>query len=151
MDLYLHPYIPLFRNEKMRKDLERAINGEYSAINCYTKLANLASKEKERNQILEIRQDEIKHFQQFSQIYLSLTGKQPHPKIIEECPNVYVNGLEFALQDEQRTVDFYLKISDKTTDPYMKEVFRRAAADEQNHAVWFLYYFLKSKKMTIVL
>lgn len=146
MDLYLHPYNPLSRNEKMRKDLERAINGEYSAINCYTKLANLASKEKERNQILEIRQDEIKHFQQFSQIYLSLAGKQPHPKILEECPNVYVNGLEFALQDEQRTVDFYLKISDKTTDPYMKEVFRRAAADEQNHAVWFLYYFLKSKK-----
>ncbi len=143
---YLNNYDLLYRqNEKLVSNIEKAINGEYSAINCYAKLANLASKENEQNQILEIRQDEIRHFQQFIQIYVSLTGKQPQPKIIEECPNVYLNGLEFALQDEQRTVDFYLEIADDATNQYIKEVFRRAAADEQNHAVWFLYYFLKNK------
>ncbi|MGQ0518062.1 ferritin-like domain-containing protein, partial [Bacillus sp. D-CC] len=26
-----------------------------------------------------------------------------------------------------------------------KELLRRIAADEQNHAVWFLYYFVKTK------
>jgi rubrerythrin len=41
-------------------------------------------------------------------------------------------------------VDFYLEITDYTTSSYIKEVFRRAAADEQNHAVWFLYYFSKA-------
>ncbi|WHY76982.1 ferritin-like domain-containing protein [Neobacillus sp. WH10] len=126
-------------------NVEKAINGEYSAIDCYARLANLAPHKKEREQILEIRQDEIKHYQQFVQIYRGLTGMHPQPKITEECPGVYLRGLEFALEDEQETVDFYMKIADTVTDPFIKEVFRRAAADEQNHAVWFLYYFSKTK------
>lgn len=143
---YLNNYNLVYRqNGKLISDIEKAINGEYSAINCYAKLANLTSNENERKQILEIRQDEIRHFQQFGQIYVNLTGKQPQPKITEECPDVYLNGLEFALQDEQRTVDFYLEIADETTNQYIKKVFHRAAADEQNHAVWFLYYFIKAR------
>ncbi|EJQ67231.1 hypothetical protein P4U03_03490 [Bacillus mycoides] len=35
---------------------------------------------------------------------------------------------------------------DETTNQQVKETFRRAAADEQNHAVWFLYYFSKQNK-----
>ncbi|MEW9502382.1 ferritin-like domain-containing protein [Jeotgalibacillus marinus] len=143
---YLNDNNLIYRqNEKLVSHIEKALDGEYSAIQCYAKLANMTSKENERNQILEIRQDEIKHFHQFGQIYISLTGRQPQPKIIEECPDVYLNGLEFSIQDEQRTVDFYLEIADETTNPYIKEIFRRAAADEQNHAVWFLYYFLKAR------
>lgn len=30
-------------------------------------------------------------------------------------------------------------------DSHIKETFRRAAADEQNHAVWFLFYSMKNK------
>lgn len=105
----------------------------------------MASNKNEREQILEIRQDEIKHFQQFEQIYFSLTGERPHPKITEECPNNYLNGLESALQDEQKTVDFYLNISDEAPNQFIRETFRRVVSDEQNHAVWFLYFFSKNK------
>jgi rubrerythrin len=133
------------QTNKLISNIEKAINGEYSAIHCYTKLAELASSEGVRKQILEIRQDEVKHFQQFVQIYGSLTGRQPEPIISEKCPNTYLNGLEFALKDEQHTVDFYLEISDEASNQFVKEAFRRAAADEQNHAVWFLYYFVKAK------
>ena len=133
------------QNDKLISDIEKAINGEYSAISCYAKLANMAPNQVERNQILEIRNDEIKHFQNFVQIYTNLTGRQPKPQITEECPNTYLQGLEFAIQDEQRTVDFYLEISDETSDASVKDLLRRIAADEQNHAVWFLYYFVKSK------
>jgi len=133
------------QSQQFVSDMEKAINGEYSAIDCYARLANLAPNNKIREQILEIRQDEIKHFQQFVQIFQRMTGRQAQPKIVEECPSIYRNGLEFALQDEQKTVDFYLEIADMATDPYIKEVFRRTAADEQNHAVWFLYYFTKAK------
>lgn len=133
------------QGNKLIGEVERAINGEYSAIDCYAKLANLASNKEERNRILEIRQDEIKHYQHLVEIYRRLTGQPPQPKIIEECPGNYVNGLEFALVDEQKTVDFYLEISDAANDPFIREVFRRAAADEQNHAVWFLYFFSKRK------
>jgi len=127
-------------------DIEKAIDGEYSAIDCYAKLANMAASKKEREQILEIRQDEIKHYQQFVQIYQKLAGRPPHPKMVEECISPYSNGLEFAFRNKQKIVRFYLEISDRAADPFLKEVFRRAAADEQNHAVWFLYYLSKQSK-----
>ncbi|HSH25970.1 MAG TPA: ferritin-like domain-containing protein [Massilibacterium sp.] len=135
----------LRQNEASVKEIEKAINGEYSAIICYSKLANVAPTEEERNQILEIRQDEMIHLQQFAQIYVNLTGQQPKPKLIEECETEYVKGLEAALKDEQMTVDFYLKIGDETTYPSIKQIFHRAAKDEQNHAVWFLYYLMKNR------
>lgn len=134
------------QNEKLIRNIAKAIDGEYSAINCYEKLANMAPTATERQQIIEIRQDEMKHFQKFVQIYVSLTGRQPQPKIVEKCPNMYVNGLEFALIDEQNTVDFYLEIADDAENAYIKEAFQRAAADEQNHAVWFLYYLFKNRR-----
>ncbi|EJR52718.1 hypothetical protein IIM_03034 [Bacillus cereus VD107] len=99
----------------------------------------------ERNQILEIQQDEIKYSHQFVHIYNLLTGNNPQPQITEECPTLYLNGLEFAIQDEQRTVDFHLEIADESTNQQIKETFRRTAADEQTHTVWFLYYFSKYK------
>lgn len=144
--MYNSNYYDWYRqNDKLISDIEKAIDGEFTAINCYAKLANMAPNEAERNQILEIRNDEIKHFQHFVQIYTNLTGQQPKPQINEGCPNTYLQGLEFAIQDEQKTVDFYLEISDETSDATMKDLLRRIAADEQNHAVWFLYYFVKTK------
>ena len=133
------------QTNKLVSDIEKAINGEYSAIVCYAKIAEMAPTDKIRDQILEIRNDEIKHFHTFGQIYVNLTGMQPQPKIIEECPDTFVKGVEFALQDEQKTVDFYMDIMDETSDLAIKEAFRRAAAAEQHHAVWFLYYFSKVK------
>lgn len=127
----------------LAQDVLKAINGQYSAIACYTQLAQVAPTEEERQQILEIRKDEIAHYQTFTQIYISLTGAQPTPRTTEACPPNYVDGLEFALKDEQHTVDFYLDIADKAHDPYIKEAFKRASADEQNHAVWFLYYYTR--------
>ncbi|GAA0370551.1 ferritin-like domain-containing protein [Bacillus horti] len=139
-------YNLFYRVDPILDDVAKAINGEYSAISCYEQLAKLAPNAEEREQILEIRNDEIKHFHTFSHIYTSLSGRQPTPHISEPCPSEYVAGLNFAIKDEQNTVDFYLEISDKATDPFVKEAFKRAAADEQNHAVWFLYFLTREKR-----
>lgn len=125
------------------QDIFKAINGQYSAIACYSKLAELAPTEEERKRILEIRKDEINHHQVFTQIFVGLNGMQPTPQITETCPANYKAGIQFAFKDEQNTVDFYLDIAEKAQDPYIKERFKRAAADEQNHAVWFLYFYTK--------
>ncbi len=127
----------------LTQDIAKAINGQYSAIACYTKLAEIAPNEDTRKQILEIRQDEVRHYQVFSQIYTAITGTEPTPRLTEACPKGYKEGLMFSFKDEQKTVDFYLDIAEKAQDPYIKENFKRAAADEQNHAVWFLYYYTK--------
>ena len=144
---YLNPYNDQYHQQnKLISNIEKSINGEFSAVQCYAKLAKMATKESEKRQILEIREDEKKHLQQYSNIYTRLTGNQPQPKINEVCPNIYIEGLEFSLLDAQKTVDFYLEIADDTNNQYIKEIFRRTAADEQNHAVWFLYFFTKQMK-----
>ncbi len=129
--------------------VQQAINGEFSAIACYKKLGQMAPTQEERTQIAEIRKDEKRHLETFSRIYTSLTGRQATPKMIEECQNKYRAGLEAAFKDEQKTVDFYLDIADMTQDRVIKEAFRRAAADEQNHATWFLFYIQKRHYCTM--
>ena len=125
-------------------DIKKAINGECSAITCYEKLGRTAPSNEERKIIREIRQDEINHYQVFSEIYTILTGRTAAPQITEECPEEYCEGLKAAFKDEQETVDFYLEIMDKADEPFIKERFQRAAADEQNHAVWFSYFYFNS-------
>lgn len=131
-------------------DIAKAINGEYSAIICYEQLAKLAPNEEARNQILEIRNDEIKHYQVFTHIYFFLTRRQPTPQIIEQCETEYAAGLRASFKDEQKTTDFYLDIAEKSSDPFIKETFRRASADEQNHAVWFLYYLTGDNRIMTI-
>ncbi|WP_442594105.1 ferritin-like domain-containing protein [Neobacillus sp. D3-1R] len=135
------PYTIAYRQtNKLINDLEKAINGEFTAVQCYSQLVQMAPTDMERRRIMEIRKDEKRHLRQFSTIYKMLTGKDAAPQLKEGCPNVYVNGLHFAFVDEQETVDFYLDIAENTSDSYIKETFKRASADEQNHAVWFLHF-----------
>lgn len=142
----MYPYYDHYRqNQKLISDLKKAINGEYSATQCYAKLAGMAKSAVQRDQINEILEDEKKHLRQFTHIYRTLTGKQPQPQMTEDCADTFIGGLEASFKDEQKTTDFYHEIADDAADPVIKEVFRRAAFDEQNHAVWFLYYLGKAK------
>ena len=142
-----NPYfnVRLDYGRQIINDIQKAINGEYSAIACYQALAQIAPTQDERNKILEIRKDEIRHFEEFRKIYTNLTGNEPTAEITEGCPNKYREGLEVAFRDEQETVDFYLDIADSTQDISIKETFHRALADEQNHAVWFLFFLEKHR------
>lgn len=126
-------------------DIQKAINAEYSTISCYEKLASMAPTQDERDRILEIQKDEKRHLSYFSSIYTNLTGRKPSYQIIEKYPDNFREGIAFAFKDEQEAVDFYLDISDRAQDITIKDRFRRAASDEQNHAVWFLYFSNKSK------
>ncbi|MBU9713439.1 ferritin-like domain-containing protein [Evansella tamaricis] len=121
-------------------DLQYAMDGEYSAIQCYEKMAGQASNKKEMDQILEIRDDEFRHYEQFSQIYTSLTGQQYSPELNETCPENYRIALLKAFENEQKAVDFYLDMSERAPQGYIRRILRKVAAEEQNHAIWFLSY-----------
>lgn len=132
-------------NQAEIDQIAKALAGEYNAIQCYEHMANLAKNEEEKKQIMEIRNDEINHYQTFAAIYQSLSGMQYSPKQTEKCPGDYIRALTAAFKDEQETVDFYLDIAENASSPYIRKQFKRASADEQNHAVWFLYYFMQNK------
>ncbi|MEK4714870.1 MULTISPECIES: ferritin-like domain-containing protein [Sporosarcina] len=127
-------------NKEVLNDISKAINGEYTAIYCYELLANQAPNNEIKKRILEIRSDEIRHYETFWHLYISLTGKKPSPQITKQCPADYRSGVLAAFIDEQETVDFYHDISRNTDNPVIRDAFTRASADEQNHAVWFLYF-----------
>ncbi|WP_433745856.1 ferritin family protein [Falsibacillus pallidus] len=153
--MYFPFYVPNYENyyrvpldTQLLNDIQKAINAEYSAIACYAKIAGMAPTQQEKNKILEIQKDEKRHLEEFTQIFIKLTGKKPSYQIIEECPSTYKAGIEFAFKDEQEAVDSYLDIADKVQDPAIKDRFRRAASDEQNHAVWFLYFLQKNPRST---
>ena len=121
-------------------DLTKAMNGEYTAIHFYEQLAKLAPTPEMQKRILEIRQDEIRHYHGFATIYTSLTGHPPSPQIIEALPTDFKSGVLAAFKDEQEAVDFYHRVARQCHIPYISEQFRSNAADEQNHAVWFLFF-----------
>ncbi|MEK7015069.1 MULTISPECIES: ferritin-like domain-containing protein [Bacillus] len=64
------------QNDKLIRSIEKAINGEYSAIHYYARLANLAPDINERNQILEIRQDEQRKVDFYLEIADEATNQQ---------------------------------------------------------------------------
>lgn len=121
-------------------DLTKALNGEYNAICFYEKLAQLAPNDEIRNRILEIRKDEMRHYHGFSYIFTCLTGQQPSPQITEALPTDFKNGVITAFHDEQDAVDFYHQVARETNIPYISNQFSSNASDEQNHAVWFLFF-----------
>jgi rubrerythrin len=141
--LYPYAYRPAPANPDTRlvPDIAKAIDGQYSAIMCYEQLARMAPNEEQRTRILEIRQDEERHYHMFFRMYRALTGTLHRPQLTGPCPSEYIAGLQAALIDEQKTVDFYHEIADRSQTPAIREQFRRAAFDEQNHAVWFLYFY----------
>ncbi|MCY7781281.1 MULTISPECIES: ferritin family protein [unclassified Bacillus (in: firmicutes)] len=139
-----YPYPAPYRADPVLiQNLKKAIHAEFSAIQCYRKLAELTHRDDVRKQIEEIRRDEMRHLREFSTLYGAITGKPIMPKQTEKCPDNFTRGLDAAFKDEQRTVDFYLRTAEETSNLKAKGIFTRAARDEQNHAVWFLYYLME--------
>lgn len=127
-------------DSRLIANIIKAINGEYTAIYCYEQLANQTQNSDVKKQILEIRNDEIRHYHGFAEIYTSLTGYQPSPKLTNQCPPDFRSGVIAAFKDEQDTVDFYHEVARETSNLFIKEQFQQASFDEQNHAVWFLFF-----------
>ena len=127
-------------NSQLITNLMKAMNGEYNAIHFYEQLAKLTPNEIVKHRILEIRKDEMRHYQGFSNIYTLLTGHQYSPQLSEPLPTNFKSGVDTAFKDEQEAVDFYHQAARESNIPYISEQYRLNAADEQNHAVWFLYF-----------
>ncbi|MCM3109477.1 ferritin-like domain-containing protein [Lederbergia lenta] len=72
------------------------IKGEASAIDFYNGLVNLAPNQKHKNDILHALEDEKVHLKQFTDLYVTLTGRQPMYQIDKVTFNTYQEGLQKA-------------------------------------------------------
>lgn len=119
-------------------DLEQTLRDEHQAIHCYAKLAQAAPDREQKNDILEIREDEIGHFQTFAQIYKNLIGRTFAPSASDVCFADYREELRRSFKDEMEASRRYLDIADRAGDTHISQRYQRAAADEQRHAVRLL-------------
>jgi rubrerythrin len=120
------------------RSLEKTVNAENNAIQQYGVLMELAPNEKMRKIIETIRNDEIQHFEHFSQIYQQMTGRQPQIQQMEITRN-FKQGIVDSFEDELEDSKFYQNVSMMTNQPMLQRAFLNASHDEQRHATWFMY------------
>lgn len=118
------------------QDIAKAIQGEYEAIQYYARLAMLAPNPVIRQTILDIRNDEIRHFNRFSRTYVMLTGRSPEVTP-GPMPVTFMQGVQYAYNDETKAAAFYQRIASSTSMPRIQRQFYRASQDEQRHAAYF--------------
>ncbi|WP_110113573.1 ferritin-like domain-containing protein [Bacillus sp. CGMCC 1.16541] len=134
---YNHYEIDNRQTEQLLKDMTKAINDEFAAIQYYTQLAKLAPNEQFRQAVLGVRQDEIRHFSSFARSYTELTGDYPKISLDVDLPKSFKKGVRESIKDEAETVPFYQSIASRVPNPMIQNRFLRAANDEQRHAQIF--------------
>ncbi|WP_257985551.1 ferritin-like domain-containing protein [Bacillus sp. V5-8f] len=122
---YDYRYYSRQPNYDFISNIAKAIDGEFSAIQCYNKLVKMVPTEKEKSVITEIIKDENNHLDNFTQIYYSLTGRQPDISKSHECPTRLKDILEYSFEDEQESVDSYMDIAYSTDDQNIEGFYPR--------------------------
>jgi mannose-6-phosphate isomerase-like protein (cupin superfamily)/rubrerythrin len=113
------------------------IKGEASDIDFYSRLVNLAPDQNHKNDILHVLEDEKVHLQQFTNLYIMLTGRQPMYQIEKVPFQTYGEGLQKAYEAELADYEEYQNGYLLTQNSPVRDVFLRASADEKEHAKRF--------------
>ncbi len=124
---------------KFIMDLQMAINGEVKAAEFYTRLMEIAPNEEAKMFIRLARDDELKHYRMFYQLYVSLTGQQPVVQKPVIRVTTYCEGLKTALKDELEAAELYRDMYLSTTNMRVRDIMFEAMTDEMEHATRFVY------------
>jgi rubrerythrin len=139
-DIYTYPY-----NLPMALQLIReAVSGEREDEMFYNYLVTIAPEE-DKSIIRGIRDDELKHFRLFKNIYYELTGQMlpPPPEGEFTKPASYCAGLKKAMLGELAAVEKYRKILFALQDRRQINMLTEIITDELRHGN--LYNLLYSK------
>lgn len=123
--------------EQLTQDLLKAIKGEATAIDFYSRLAKLAPNQKQQNEIFHIIEDEKTHLKNFTVLFAMITGTHPVYQVNKVRFNTYREGLQMAFDDELSDYETYRNHYLLTEDPFIRDLFLRAFTDEIKHATRF--------------
>ena len=141
MDIYTYP-----QNLPMAlKLITEALSGETEDKLFYNYLLSVAPSQEDKDIICGIRNDEMKHFKLFRQIYFELTCQMPPQPRQEEFkkPSSYCQGIKRAILGELAAVEKYRKILFAMQDRRHINMLTEIITDELRHAS--LYNLLYSK------
>ncbi len=127
--------------------IEKAVEGETEDRLFYQYLISQATSASDREIIGGIRDDEMKHYLLFRQIYSELTGNSlpAAPETPFEKPESYCAGLRQALLGEQKAVTKYRRILYAMKDRRHINMLTEIITDELRHLGLYNYLFARNK------
>lgn len=126
--------------------IQEALTGETEDRMFYQYLIENAPSAEDKEIIEEIRDDEIRHFGLFRQIYYELTGQTltPPQNVIFEKPSSYCDGVQRALIGEQNAVRKYRRILYALQDRVQINILTGIITDEIRHGILYNYLYSKN-------
>ena len=127
--------------------VRQATEGEAEDRAFYEYLISIAPSQEDRDIIEGIRNDEMKHFKLFRQLYFDITGErlpsaQPAPF---EQPASYCEGLKKALLGEQGAVVKYRRVLFAMRNRRHINMITEIITDELRHLGLYNYLFSKNR------
>ncbi|WP_236785114.1 cupin domain-containing protein [Alteribacter salitolerans] len=129
-DVYSYPY---YRNtlNQILGAIQEGLNKEATAVDLYSRLAHEAPNQDQQQNILQAAQNRYMHFNQFANLYYSLTGAQPVYHMEDIRYQDYREGLKKAHQLGSEASKDYRKHAQSSHYPLVKQVFLQAEAGEE--------------------
>lgn len=137
--LYYRPASPVASYKSLDEALkliEQAIKGEREDELFYDYLIAEAPSQEDKEIIVSIRDDEIKHNRMFRTIYEAFTGKsvQSPTEVQFQKPSSYTEGVKKALLGELKAVENYRNIRAGLPNRYYRDMVFEILTDELKHA-----------------
>ena len=128
------------------KLIQDAVAGETEDRMFYQYLIENAPSEEDKEIITGIRDDEIRHFSLFRQVYYQLTGQMlpPPQDVTFEIPASYCEGVKRALRGEQNAVRKYRRILYALQDRVQINILTGIITDEIRHGILYNYLYSKN-------
>lgn len=126
--------------------IQEAASGEIEDNEFFNYLIDNASNEEDKHIISSIRDDEIKHFKLFNEMYFQLTSKNIAQQANKQfvAPKSYCEGLKRALFGELKAVEKYRYIIYATQSSYHINMLIEIITDEIRHSSLFDYLYTKN-------
>ncbi|MFC7321664.1 cupin domain-containing protein [Halobacillus campisalis] len=145
---YSYPYYagaPVYSSDSMSRNYQgnndqaaeailAGIKGEATAVECYKRLAKLAPDQNHKNEIHRVLHNEKNRLQQFKDLYVSLTGRQPQYNTEKITFNTYQEGLRKAYDIAVKDYGEYRNSSLLTQHSPLQDVFIHACNEEMTNA-----------------
>lgn len=138
--MYHSDYMSRNHHEDYQEVFEAILTGikkEASATDLYSRLANVAPNQKHKNNILHVLECKKIHLNQFTNLYITLTGRQPMYQIDKVTFHSYSEGLKKAHEAGVEGYEEYRKNSLLTQFPLVQNVFFNASTCEKEIATRF--------------
>ena len=127
--------------------IRQATEGEAEDRASYEYLISIAPSQEDRDIIDGIRNDEMKHFKLFRQLYFDITGEKLPPAQTApfEQPASYCEGLKKALLGEQSAVVKYRRVLFAMRNRRHINMMTEIITDELRHLGLYNYLFSKNR------